>query len=349
MVLTFEVLVSVIVCTRNRAHYLPACLESLARQHGDVSFEVLIVDNGSADDTPQILDEWCRTDSRFRATREPRVGLSTAKNAGVRLARGRLLLFTDDDVIVDRNWVGAYVDFFRSRPHDLVIGGGPIIPIPADLGHWPDWFDSWALPDCALLDFREERPLGPHEYIWGANMAIPAGHFERFGRWDEAVGRSGDKRGTFEDTEYQDRIRARGGTVWFCPSAKLHHRMSRADIAPSRILRNAYSRGRNEFWKGVVLKKEQRSFSVRGDYARCLGVLLKNLGVLAFWAFAFRLRPSRPGFERAHAAAWSSGSAMDLLRAGRETSCLSMSIGHSSLFILDSILWVVRSGKKAGG
>ena len=108
---------------------------------------------------------------------EPRIGLSVAKNTGVGLARGRLLLFTDDDVIVDPDWVRSYLDFFARHREDSIVAGGPIVPVAADLGPWPRWFDSCALPDVGLLDHAEERPLGRYEYIWGANMAVPAGIF----------------------------------------------------------------------------------------------------------------------------------------------------------------------------
>src|SRR5262245_12932000 len=95
-----QVIASVIVATRNRAHYLRDCLQSLSAQSCDRLFEIIVIDNGSTDETPQLLEQWCRVDSRCRTFRETRVGLSVAKNAGARLAKGRLLLFTDDDVLV---------------------------------------------------------------------------------------------------------------------------------------------------------------------------------------------------------------------------------------------------------
>jgi hypothetical protein len=139
-----------------------------------------------------------------------------------------------------------------------------------------------------------------------------------------------------------------GGTAWFCPAARVHHRVPRADIAPSRILRVAYTRGRNEFWKEVLARKEKRTFAARHDYFRCLGVLVGSFGALTFWSLAFTCRPNRSTFARAHAAAWRSGWTMDIARAGREASWLSGLIGHASFFILDSILWVMRRTRKQG-
>jgi GT2 family glycosyltransferase len=341
--------VSVIVCTRNRAQYLHTCFESLALQNCDTLFEVVVVDNGSTDNTAAVIQEWCRKDARFRTTREPRVGLSAAKNTGVRLARGRLLLFTDDDVVVDQHWIRTYVDFFGRRGEQSIIAGGPIVPIPHDLGAWPDWFDACALPDLGLLDYGVERPLGRQEYVWGANMAVPASNFSELGSWDESVGRRGETRGTFEDTEYQDRVRAAGGTTWFCPFAKVHHRWPRPDLTPSRVLRTAFTRGRNAFWKDVLIQKEAGVFAPRRDYVRCLVLLVRSLGAFTFWSLVFRSSWKQDHFVRTHGAAWSAGATMDLLRAGRESGRLSFAIGHASMFVLDSVLHVLRRREETEG
>src|SRR2546425_4812544 len=99
------VAISVIMSTRNRARYLPDALSTLAAQQCDVPFEVIVIDNGSTDSTPAIVEAWCRSNQRFRTAREPRAGLSRGKNAGIRLARAPLLLFIDDDMGVDAHWI----------------------------------------------------------------------------------------------------------------------------------------------------------------------------------------------------------------------------------------------------
>ncbi len=96
---------SVVVCTRNRAAILPAALESLARQKSKRVFEVIVVNNGSDDETAEVIAEWCRRDSRFRMVDEPNPGLSRAKNLGVHEARGDVVLFTDDDVLAEPEWL----------------------------------------------------------------------------------------------------------------------------------------------------------------------------------------------------------------------------------------------------
>ena len=105
-----------------------------------------------------------------------------------------------------------------------------------------------------------QRRLKPSEYVWGANMAVPKRLFEQCGVWDETVGRKGEERGTFEDTEFQDRVRAARGTVWFCPAAVVHHRVPRQAITPRRISSTAFMRGRNDVWrKNIPIWREVRT------------------------------------------------------------------------------------------
>ncbi|MGH9254309.1 MAG: glycosyltransferase family 2 protein [Vicinamibacterales bacterium] len=326
--------ITVVVCTRNRAHYLPTCLESLARQTCDTPFEVLVVDNASTDDTARVLREWAAGHTRFRAVVEPRLGQSAAKNTGVRLARGSLLLFTDDDVVLDSRWVQSYVDFFDGTRRELIVAGGPIIPVPHDLGNWPDWFDACAMHDVGLLDYGEERPLRSPEYLWGANMAMPASVFGSVGLWNEQVGHRGEERGTFEDTEYQDRLRQLGGVTWFCPAARLQHRIPLQHVTPSRVLTNAYRRGRNQFWKDVADRRAAGRDTIQGHRVRALSALLGRCAALLFWAVAFRCRAQRAVFIRTRRAAWSSGWAMDAPRLGRESTRASRLMGRAALFVL---------------
>jgi glucosyl-dolichyl phosphate glucuronosyltransferase len=319
--------VTVIVPTRNRSSYLHDCLGSLARQRSRRHFEVLVVDNGSSDETPDVVDRWCRQDPRFRAARESRPGLSRAKNAGVEQARGDILLFTDDDAIVEAGWIDSYLDLFVATGVEMVMAGGPVVPAPDDLGGWPRWFDEAGLLDLGLLDHGAERALRGFEYVWGGNMAIPASLFDRLGPWDETIGRQAEQRGTFEDAEYQDRIRAAGGTVWFCPGAVVRHRLARREITPRRVLGTAFARGRNEFARDDLYGSGDTgpaSVGRSGAWAR-LGT---ELARWLWWTARFRASGSRTALERARRAAWSSGWWLDRLRAGRGSAPVSRLLGR---------------------
>ena len=333
-----ELAASVIVSTRNRAQYLNECLESLARQDCDLRFEILVIDNASTDDTPRVIDEWRHNDPRFRTFRETRLGLSAAKNAGARLATGRLLLFTDDDVIVAPNWIRAYVDLFARIDEKNALAGGPVIPVLNDLRPWPDWFDERGLADVGLLDHRAERPLGKYEFVWGANMAIPSSVFQKIGLWNERLGRRGDERGTFEDTEYQDRLKAAGGEVWFCPAASLKHRIEPDRIRSRQVMQTEFTRGRNQFCMETVLSHGSMEKAPRSKTSAAMAALIVALSAWLFWTLVFRLATNRRVFCRILAAAFGSGEYLERMRAGRQSSLLHRALSRGSFLFQGVIL-----------
>jgi GT2 family glycosyltransferase len=304
--------VTVIVATRNRAAYLDVALASLVAQQCDVNFEVLVVDNGSTDATPALLERWGRDDQRVRVVREARPGLSRAKNAGVAAAKGRALLFTDDDVVVSERWLASLVEALESHQAELVVVGGKILPVPHDLGPWPAWFDDVALPDAGLLDLSDREPVVAPQYVWGANMAVRSELFERLGPWDETVGRRGDERGTFEDTELQDRVRAAGGSVWFCPGAVLRHRVERAAVTRREMVLRAFARG------GYDRRIDQLRTTVHPPeppVPLLAGAALASVANLVVWELAFRALRTRRVFARLHRAAWRTGQRLEPLEA----------------------------------
>ena len=300
-------------------------------------FEIIVIDNASTDETPHLIDEWRRKDPRFRSFREIRLGLSAAKNAGASLAAGRLLLFTDDDVIVAPNWIRAYVDLFARIGENNTLVGGPVIPVLKNLRAWPDWFDEQALADVGLLDHQTERPLGKFEYVWGANMAIPACVFKKIGHWNEGLGRRGDERGTFEDTEYQDRLKAEGGTVWFCPPARLEHRIELDRIRPRNVMQTEFIRGRNQFCMEVLLAYGNMEKAPRSNTVGAMTNLTLALTVWLFWTAVFGLTRNRSVFGKTLAAAFASGECLERMRAGRHSSLLHRVVSRAS-FLCHSVI-----------
>jgi len=107
-------MISVIVCTYNRASYLQKTLTSFFEQTclGAVDHELLVIDNNSSDDTPQVVEEFkARPGARYIFER--RQGLCCARNRGVAESRGEIVAFLDDDVIVDKNWLASLRKCFR--------------------------------------------------------------------------------------------------------------------------------------------------------------------------------------------------------------------------------------------
>jgi len=144
--------VSVVVCTYNRCASLRDTLRALKGQRvdGELSFEVVVVDNNSTDETRQTVDE-ARRQTRWpvRYVFEQKQGLSHARNVGIREAKSDLVMFTDDDVVPDERWVDTIVRAFESHEADCV--GGRILPIwSREPANWLTSPDYWAV--LALLD-----------------------------------------------------------------------------------------------------------------------------------------------------------------------------------------------------
>jgi GT2 family glycosyltransferase len=308
--------ISVIVSTRDRARWLPECLRSLADQDCDVPFEVIVVDNGSSDETRRVIADIVDRDPRFRAEYEPRVGLSAGKNRGIRTSRAPILLFTDDDVLVDRSWISAHLETFARGGIECV--GGRVVPVPSDLGPWPSWLETGALPELGLLDHGHERILGEDEYVWGANLGVRRRAFDRHGLWDETVGRRGDARGTYEDVEFQDRLRDHGVSIWFSERATVHHRVPAAGITPQRVLETAFTIGRNRRARHRAERwgPDPASWPNPGP-----GIGIIDLaGAWLRWCthvILFTITPSAAAFSRARGAASRLGWVLEGLRGTR--------------------------------
>lgn len=300
--------VTVIVATRNRAPLLPDCLTSLTTQKSVVNLEIIVVDNGSDDATSQLVQQWSRRDGKVRLIEQPEVGLSRAKNAGIRDAEGELLLFTDDDVVVPDDWLAAYVAFFSMPRGSLALAGGPVLPIQQDLSPWPQWVDATDLADLPrLYHGAEERMLREFEWIWGANMAAQRGVFEELGGFDETLGRSGDHVGTYEDVELSDRIRGARGEVWYCPGASVYHRIHPGAAQPRSLVRTAFTRGGNDLLSARRGTYFERSCPVpEGSVAAALTLPLMVAGFMAT-AAAFRLTGRRQALTLARRWAWAAG------------------------------------------
>ena len=135
--------VSVIVPTFNRASSLDALLADLKAQSGDARFEILVADNGSADDTRDVVERHASDDHRIRYLFEPTPGASCARNAGIAAASAPILAFIDDDVRPRRDWVWSIVRAFAAHPEVDCIGGRvePRWPVPPPRwltpAHWP--------------------------------------------------------------------------------------------------------------------------------------------------------------------------------------------------------------------
>ncbi len=217
--------ISVVICTWNRCELLRQTLGAMTdlRAPAGLEWELLVVNNNCTDVTDEVVKSF---DGRLpvRGLTEPRPGKSHALNRATTEARGEYVVFTDDDVLVDSDWLAAYADAFELWP-DAAFFGGRIDPWfdgtpPAWLKEGIDVvYDAYAVTgevvDAPILPSDERLPFG-------ANMAVRADH-QRAHPYDTRLGpRPGDEvRG--EETALMRRLLAGGHVGRWVPGARALH------------------------------------------------------------------------------------------------------------------------------
>ena len=137
-------MISVLICTYNRAKYLGPLLNSLAANDlASTAYEIIVVDNNCTDDTPQVCATFAQTHPsiQFHYCIEAEQGLSAARNRAIREAKGSILVYVDDDALVDTWYLRTIYEYLKSHP-DISAVGGPIIPLYENVEE-PKWMTRY--------------------------------------------------------------------------------------------------------------------------------------------------------------------------------------------------------------
>jgi GT2 family glycosyltransferase len=218
---------SVVVPTFNRCTLLPRVLEALLTQDYEGDYEVVVVDDGSRDATPQVLQDWVRRHpSCLRVFRQDNAGPARARNRGAHEARGPFLVFIDDDCVAERSWLRS-LDRALEHTGAAAIGGAVINAEKTWVGRYVN---------CERVIDHVVSPHGVVEELITSNAGVRADVFRQLGGFDEAIRVAGG-----EDTEFSLRLRATGLQIAAAPDARVHHE-SRVDLRG--YLRMIYRHGR---------------------------------------------------------------------------------------------------------
>jgi glucosyl-dolichyl phosphate glucuronosyltransferase len=268
---------SVIVCTHNGGRLIGETLESLVRQDlSPEAFEILVVDNASTDATPEVVRGIAgRHPGRIRLVREPVLGLSSARNRGIRESRGAVIAFTDDDARVCPRWLRALVDTCE-RPH-VGCAGGPVRPVLER--PLPEWVTPPFLPYLALFDKgMEEVELYYNEYPRGVNMAYPRQSIREVGLFSTAFGLKGRSLLCYEEIELCYRLERLGRRILYTPDAEVNHVIRAQRLTLAWFKQRFYSQGKSEAyfdlvhngWRLVVQRLKEHGRFARAERARPL-------------------------------------------------------------------------------
>ena len=213
---------SVAICTWNRCDLLRQTLEGLTRVAVDgFTWEIVVVNNACTDDTDAVIAAFADR-LPLRRIFESTPGLSPARNRAIQEARGKWIVFTDDDVLVDEHWLTSFMGTTRRFPRAAVIGGpiAPWFPVPPD-ELLVRVFPTLGTGFCGL-DYGPVEQILAEQDVYGANMAF---RLEGIGdqRFLEALGHKGNSQKAGDDIEFVRRIRSRGGDVVWSPDMKVRH------------------------------------------------------------------------------------------------------------------------------
>jgi len=217
-------LITVGICTWNRAQLLDQALTEMHRLEvpSGLDWELLVVNNNCTDNTDEIIDQHSRL-LPIRRLFEPTPGKSHALNRAVGDTRGEYILWTDDDVLVNRNWMVAYCEAFRRHP-EATFFGGPIEPLFA--GTLPPWLDRTWRQVANAYAFREfgNEPARLHRRFLpcGANLAVSATAQARY-RYDGKLGPRPNSTLRGEELSLLQTMLADGHEGWWVPDAGVRH------------------------------------------------------------------------------------------------------------------------------
>jgi glucosyl-dolichyl phosphate glucuronosyltransferase len=271
---------SVIVATYNRAPFLGGTLRTLEnlRCSSSLSWELLVVDNNSTDETRQVVEAFAdRAPFCVRYLFERNQGRSAALNSGIAAARGRIVAFTDDDVLVDPEWLRNLKNAFDR--FDAAAVAGKVIPL-------------WTLPKPRWLEMEDQLAIvrfdqGEEAKIiaippLGANSAFLREMFSKYGSFRLDLGVSGEKHTiTCDDTEFGERLIRGGEKIVYAPGAIVYHPVESSRMTKDYFLSWYYYNGRSL----------TRTFGVPQQGASYFGVprwLYRELATNALnWFFCF--------------------------------------------------------------
>jgi len=246
-------MISVVVCTRDRARMLERCLRHMADtcRGADLAWQLVIVDNASVDDTRAVAKQFA-TVLPLCYVQESRRGLSHARNRGVSVAKHSIIAFTDDDCLVAPDWLRSIVDEFARHPEASILGGRVEL---ADPGDHPVSIRRHAREE-AITTIDQIMAL-----LAGCNMAFRRGVFDDVGRFDTAFGK-GKHIGAGEDLDFLYRALKHGHSIRYSPEVLVRHAHGRHTADALQTLAHDYLKGRGAFYCKFITDRQiaQRAY-----------------------------------------------------------------------------------------
>ena len=272
-------LISAIICTHNRDNYLGAAIDSLLAQDFPGSFEVVVVDNASKDNTREVVEARL-PNPKLEYVYEPITGLSVARNTGAKTASAEILAYLDDDAVASSQWLRVLYEAYQSN-NKLAIAGGKVTLIwPEDINP-PKWLSVELSGNLGYYDlgnsvvYIDQPGLTPR----GLNYSIRRTFLEQIGGFDINLGRVGKKLLSNEELYTTELALKQGWLVAYLPEALVAHNVAPERVKPSWFIERGWWQGVSECYREQLAGKAGLSQLSRGGERIIRGIYksLKNI------------------------------------------------------------------------
>jgi len=277
-------ILSIVICSYNRANYISDALNSLFAQTAGLNFfETIIVDNNSTDNTSDVFKNWraSHTNGSFTYLTETKQGASFARNTGAASAKGQWLCFMDDDAIANSNYVENIIKHIETKP-DAIGFGGRIIPkyIPSE----PKWMSYYVSSLVGNFDYAPTACAFENgKYPIESNMIVKKAVYDSIGGFNTNLpGVVGTIRIGGEGKELFYKILALGHTIYYDPSICVQHVVEVKKLTPEYMYRVASGIGRGEKTRTLTISK--------GAYLKKIVEYLFKLGASILLAIKYILQ-----------------------------------------------------------
>jgi glycosyltransferase involved in cell wall biosynthesis len=285
---------SVIICTYNRVELLGKCLNSIvAQQFESDSFEVIVVDNNSTDNSRELVAQYQTKITNLRYVFEENQGLSYARNRGYAEARAEYLIYLDDDAIMPREYLSNVNRVIKQYAPDIM--GGPVYPYYTSPK--PRWFRD----EYEIRKYEDESRFSKTCSISGGNYIIKKKVLEDLGMFDVNLGMKGDKIGIGEERKVLEQYRATTPEaeqkVYYALECYVKHHVPEYKMTIKYRMKRYYKSGREAvlvkdrgpgFVATVIINVTREIFNeirmrglIQADYVKIAGmIVLRTANVL---------------------------------------------------------------------
>ena len=277
-------ILSIVICSYNRASYISGALDSLYHQSAGLdNFEAIIVDNNSTDNTAEVFKQWrsSHANGSFTYLTESKQGASFARNTGAEGAKGQWLCFMDDDAIANSNYVENIIKHIKTKPEAIGFGGR-IIPkyIPSE----PEWMSYYVSSLVGNFDYAPTACAFENgKYPLESNMIVKKDIYDSIGGFNTQLpGVVGTLRIGGEGKELFYKLLALGHTIYYDPAICVHHVVEVKKLTPEYMYRVASGIGRGEKTRTLSISK--------GSYFKKIIEYLFKLGAAFVIGFKYLLQ-----------------------------------------------------------